>query len=179
MRLSSIVLGLLTTASVTYANGGEPGEGVRTRQAEMKAMSVAAKRLSEYFSGKRTYDVEDFRASAKHITVRSGAHLSSGFAVDVVAEGSDASPSIIDDRAKFDALARDLERYSRQVTDSAQKGDELPPAMKMRSGEVLEGGPFAKKKVATPDIASFSSEHAFHIMLQTCTACHAAFRLKR
>lgn len=82
--------------------------------------------------------------------MRSGAHLSSGFAVDVVVEGSDASPSIIDDRAKFDALARDLERYSRQVTDRAQKGDKLPPAMKMRSGEFLEGGPFANKMGPRP-----------------------------
>ncbi|MDB5525159.1 MAG: cytochrome C-like protein [Rhizobium sp.] len=50
--------------------------------------------------------------------------------------------------------------------------------MRMRTGEVLEGGPFAKK-AATADVASFSSEHAFHMMLQTCTACHATFRLKR
>jgi cytochrome c556 len=98
--------------------------------------------------------------------------------VESAAEGSNASPSIPSDGAKFDTLARDLERYSRQIADSAKKGDMLPDEMKMRSGEVLEGGPFAKKKADT-DITSFSSEHAFHMMLQTCTACHAAFRLKR
>lgn len=179
MRLSSIVLGLLTTASVTYANGGEPGEGVRTRQVEMKAMSVAAKRLSEYFSGKRPYDIQGFRATARDITMRSGKRLIDYFAGDATAENSAASPSIVEDRAKFDALAHDLERYSRQVDDSAVAGKDLTSGMKMRTGEVLEGGPFAKKKAGTPDIASFSSEHAFHMMLQTCTACHAAFRLKR
>jgi len=178
MRFSSIIVGSMLAVAATCASHGETGDSVRGRQEDMKTMSMAAKQLSGYFSGKRTYDVDDFIASAKEISARSGNRLSARFTTDIAAEGSNASPSIIDDRTKFDALARDLERYSRQVADSAKGGDMLPPEMKMRSGEVLEGGPFARKK-ANADIASFSSEHAFHMMLQTCTACHAAFRLKR
>lgn len=178
MRFSSIIVGLMIAIIVTCASHGETGDGVRSRQEDMKTMSAAAKRLSDYFSDKRTYDVDDFSASAKEITARSGDRLSARFTIDITAEGSNASPSIVGDRAKFDTFARDLERYSRQVADSAKKGDKLPATMKMRSGEVLEGGPFARNK-AKADIASFSSEHAFHMMLQTCSACHAAFRLKR
>jgi cytochrome c556 len=178
MRLSSITFGSIIAIGVACASYGETGDGIRSRQEDMKIMSAAAKRLSDYFSGKRTYDIDDFRASARQITARSGELLSAHFSAGIAAEGSNASPSIASDGAKFDTLARDLERYSRQIADSAKKGDMLPDEMKMRSGEVLEGGPFAKKKADT-DITSFSSEHAFHMMLQTCTACHAAFRLKR
>ena len=175
MRLSSIIVGPIIAITATCATYGER---VRGRQEDMKIMAAAAKRLSDYFSGKRSYDIDDFRASARQITARSGERLSAHFKANIAADGSNASPSIAIDRSKFDALARDLERYSRQIADRAEKGDMLPPEMKMRSGEVLEGGPFAKKK-AKADIGSFSSEHALHMMLQTCTACHATFRLKR
>lgn len=178
MRFSSIIVGSMIAISLACVSHGETGDGIRSRQEDMKIMSAAAKRLSDFFSGRRTYDVDAFRASAKEISARSGDRLSAHFTTDIAADGSNASPSIFGDRTKFDALARDLDRYSRQIADSAKQGDMLPPDMKMRSDEVLDGGPFAKKK-ADADIPSFSSEHAFHMMLQTCTACHAAFRLKR
>jgi hypothetical protein len=86
---------------------------------------------------------------------------------------------ISSERAKFEGMARDLERYARRVADAAAAGKVMPSSMKMQGGEALMGGPFARSKKSGSDVSSFSSEHAFHMMLQTCTACHAAFRVRR
>lgn len=132
MRLPSVIVGPVIAIAATCASYGETGDGIRSRQEDMKIMSAAAKRLSDYFTGKRTYDIDTFKASAREITVRSGERLSAHFKANIAADGSNASPSIAIDRSKFDALARDLERHSRQIADSAKKGDMLPPEMKMR-----------------------------------------------
>ena len=94
-------------------------------------------------------------------------------------EGSEAREEIGVEREKFAKLARDLVVYARQVAAGAADGDTMPKSMRMRPAETTEGGPFARRREETPDIASHSSEHAFHMMLQTCSTCHAAFRSRR
>jgi hypothetical protein len=69
-------------------------------------MSVVAKRLSDYLSGKRTYDVDDFSAAAKEITALSGGLLSAHFTASIAAEGTNPSPLIASDRTKYFAYLR-------------------------------------------------------------------------
>jgi cytochrome c556 len=152
---------------------------VRERQADMKAMSAAAKSIAEYFSGRKTYDAKDFRAQAMSIAELGGERIVAHFSTAVIADGSQAREEVGIERAKFQKLARDLAAYARQVAAAAADGETMPGTMRMRPGEMTEGGPFARKREEKPEIASYSSEHAFHMMLQTCSTCHAAFRVRR
>ncbi|MDB5526526.1 MAG: hypothetical protein JWM58_4289 [Rhizobium sp.] len=169
---------VLTLAAFAVAASSHPADVVKSRQADMKAMADAAKTLNDQFLGKRPYDLVKFKAAANAIH-KKAAGLADDFTDVVEAPESAASPFIKVDRVKFDELARHLELYAAQVAAAAQRGRELPTGMRMMQREAIEGGPFAKQRSAAADISSYSSEHAFHMMLQTCTACHASFRLKR
>ena len=152
---------------------------VRARQADMKEISAAAKAISEFFSGKRPYQASEFRRNADVISIRAGEHLVARFATTTSAAGSDAKPEIETDRDKFAELSRQMEVYANRLRDSAEAGGAMPQSMRMKASEAIEGSPFAKRKDKAPDVDAYSSEHAFHLMLQTCTSCHAAFRIKR
>jgi cytochrome c556 len=169
--------GALISAVVVAAQTVPPV--VKARQDDMKAMSAAAKALNDFFLGKRQYDAEAFRAEDAVIVNRAGTRLVSRFRDMAAAPGSDARPEIAAERGKFETLASQLKAYADRVGAAAEDGDRMPQSMRMRTTEMIEGGPFARRKANGPDIASFSSEHAFHMMLQTCTACHAEFRERR
>jgi cytochrome c556 len=152
---------------------------VRERQTDMKVMAATAKSISEFFSGNKPYEADVFRSDARSIAALGGDRLIGHFADVVTADGSNAREDIAADRGKFAKLARDLETYARQVAAAAADDEAMPAGMRMRAAETTEGGPFARKRETAPDVAAFSSEHAFHMMLQTCSSCHAAFRSRR
>ena len=149
---------------------------VQERQAEMKAMSAAAKSISERFSGRKPYDAAEFRAEARLIARMGGERLIAHISSITAADGSQARDEIAVERARFYGYARELAAYAEQVAAAAADGEAVPASMRMRAAEMTEGGPFARKREKKPDFASYSSEHAFHMMLQTCSSCHAAFR---
>ncbi len=69
--------------------------------------------------------------------------------------------------------------FAKSLTSAAESHpDALTPDMRMRAGDVIGLGPFGKKVDPTTEISSMPAEHAFHMMLQTCTSCHARFRVK-
>jgi cytochrome c556 len=180
MRIAGNILWLLmaaTPAVATLAATLDPV--VVERQADMKTMSAAAKSLAETFAGKKPYDMAAFRTDARTIAGMGGGRLTAHFASVTAADGSQARSEIASDRVKFEKLARDLQVYAEQVAAAAAVGGTMPASMRMRPEEVTEGGPFAKKRAGQPDVSSYSSEHAFHMMLQTCSLCHAAFRQPR
>jgi len=179
MHIAKTVIGLLLTVIPVAAVTGEADPVVRERQADMKAMSAVAKSLSEFFSGKKPYDAMVFKSQARSIGDLGGERLITHFADVVTADGSQARQEIGVERTKFDKLAHDLAIYARQVAAGASDGDTMPSTMRMRPAEMTEGGPFARKREEAPDVDSYSSEHAFHMMLQTCSTCHAAFRVRR
>jgi cytochrome c556 len=176
MKTKGILAAVVVMAVVSTALASA-SDVVKSRQKDMKAMAAAAKTLNDYFVGKRRYDLAKFRAAADSIR-RNAGHIGDHFADVIDAPTSAASPFIKVDRAKFDALARQLELYAAQVSSAAKEGRILPSGMRIRPAEIVEGGPFAKKK-PRPDVSSYTSERAFHMMLQTCTSCHASFRLDR
>lgn len=93
--------------------------------------------------------------------------------------GSKASASIETDRQQFDKLADDLGIYASALSIAADRNpDTLGPGTRMKGGEAMMGGPLAKKMDAAREAESMPAEHAFHLMLQTCTSCHAKFRIE-
>lgn len=176
MHIAETVLWVLLTVIPVAAVTGEADPVVLKRQADMKAMSAAAKSISERFSGRKPYDAAEFRAEARSIARMGGERLIAHFSSIAAADGSKARDVIAVERARFDEYARELAAYAEQVAAVAAEGEAVPASMRMRAAEMTEGGPFARKREEKPDIASYSSEHAFHMMLQTCSSCHAAFR---
>nr|WP_240545133.1 cytochrome c [Sinorhizobium fredii] len=153
---------------------------VARRQHDMKAMADAAKSINAMFKGTSPYDSKLFKAAAETIRSQSGTALSTLFEGSVTAAGSKASSNIEIERQEFDKLALDLGAYAAALSGAADRNpDTLGPGMRMHSGDaVIGGGPLAKRVDATRDATSMAAEHAFHLMLQTCTSCHAKFRVE-
>ena len=113
------------------------------------------------------------------ILAHSGLSLSALFHGSGATPGSKASPSIETDRQQFDKLAKELGTYASALSVAADRNpDTLGPETRMQTGDAMGGGPLARKVDAERDAASMPAEHAFHMMLQTCTSCHATFRVK-
>ncbi|WP_244520153.1 cytochrome c [Sinorhizobium glycinis] len=153
---------------------------VAQRQQDMKAMAEAAKSINAMFKGSSPYDAKRFKGAAETIRSTSGTALSSLFDGSITAPGSKASASIETDRQKFDKLALDLAAYAAALSSAAdQNPDTLGPGMRMQAGDAaVGGGPLAKKVDLAREAASMPAEHAFHLMLQTCTSCHAKYRVE-
>ncbi|MDW5317641.1 cytochrome c [Rhizobium sp. PL01] len=167
-----------TAISIATAQTAAPGNVVQ-RQDGMKAMANAAKSINAMFKDTSPYDARAFKAAAETIRVHSGATLSALFDGSGTTAVSKASPSIETDRQQFDKLANDLGIYASALSVAADRNpDTLGPGMRMQTGDAMGGGPFARKVDAARDAASMPAEHAFHMMLQTCTSCHAKFRVK-
>ncbi|AUX78493.1 cytochrome c [Sinorhizobium fredii] len=168
----------IAAMSAAAAQGFKSDSIVQERQQDMKAMAAAAKSISAMFNGTSPYDAKAFKAAAETVKAHSGALLSSLFDGPVVA-GSKASSNIAAERQTFDKLAVDLGVYASALAVAADRNpDVLSPEMRMQGGDVLMGGPLAKKRTAAQDVSSMAAEHAFHLMLQTCTSCHAKFRVQ-
>ncbi|WP_026620619.1 cytochrome c556 [Ensifer sp. WSM1721] len=178
------MVGLILVASAAAALSATAAENLQSRsvaqrQQDMKAMAAAAKTINAMFKGSSAYDAKAFKAAAETIRSRSGERLSSLFDGSVTAPGSTASAGIEAERDQFQKLAADLGVYASAISAAADRNpDVLSPRMRMQAGDAMIGGPLARKADAVRDIASMPAEHAFHLMLQTCTSCHAKFRIK-
>ncbi|OWZ89199.1 cytochrome C [Sinorhizobium sp. LM21] len=171
----AIVVAGFSTATAQRADNAVVGQ----RQHDMKAMAAAAKNIDAMFKGTLLYDAKAFKAAAETIRTNSGERLTVMFGTPVVAEGTKASASIEADRPTFDKLAAELGAYASALSVAADRNpDGLAPDMRMKGGDATMGGPLAKRKAAAPDPMAMPAEHAFHMMLQTCTSCHAKFRVK-
>ncbi|WP_018237978.1 cytochrome c [Ensifer sp. BR816] len=176
------MFGLILLASAGAAGTAAQGlqsDNVSQRQQGMKAMAAAAKTINAMFKGSSAYDAKAFKAAAETIGSHSGEGMSSLFSGSVTAPGSKASASIEAEREQFNKLAADLGGYATALSAAADRNpDALSPQMRMQGGDTMMGGPLARKPQAARDVASMPAEHAFHLMLQTCTSCHAKFRTK-
>lgn len=167
-------------AAISFAAAQSVPPNVAQRQHGMKAIADAAKSINAMFKGTSPYDSKLFKAAAETIRSQSGTALSALFQGSVTTTGSKASASIESERQQFDKLALDLGAYAAALSVAADRNpDTLGPAMRMQAGDaVAGGGPLAKKIDAARNATSMSAEHAFHLMLQTCTSCHAKFRVE-
>ncbi|AKI03504.1 cytochrome c556 (plasmid) [Hoeflea sp. IMCC20628] len=149
------------------------------RQSDMKSMAEAAKLIDGMFKGNTSYDSELFKAAAETIYKRSGSALMAHFEGNPVIIGSQASSTIMSERKEFNSLANDLGVYANSLSSAAERHpDALTQDMRMKAGDVIGLGPFGKKTDPAEAVLSMPAEHAFHMLLQTCTSCHAKYRLK-
>ncbi|RVI55248.1 c-type cytochrome [Sinorhizobium meliloti] len=174
-----LVAAAVVAVSAAAAPDGSPDNVVQQRQQDMKAMANAAKTIDAMFKGSSAYDAKAFKAAAETIGSHSGERLSSLFEKSIASPGSKTGANIEDERPAFDKLAADLGVYASTLSAAADRNpDVLGPQMRMQGGDAMMGGPLARKSEAHRDIGSMSAEHAFHLMLQTCTSCHARFRVR-
>ncbi|KOF17180.1 cytochrome C [Ensifer adhaerens] len=180
-KLASLMLetiAFITAISVAPAQTAARSD-VPQRQQGMKAMADAAKTINAMFKDTLPYDAKRFKAAAETIRAHSGAALSALFDGPVTSSESKASASIEPERQQFDKLANDLSIYASALSIAADRNPErLGTGTRMQAGDAMGGGPLARKVDAARDAGSMPAEHAFHLMLQTCTSCHAKFRIE-
>ena len=171
--LFSVVEAVLITAVPSSA----AEDVVALRQADMKAMAAAAKRISDMFKDPANYKAAEFRWAADAIRDRSGVVLSEHFASEAASPQSKARPNILEERERFDRIANDLRDYAVALDAAAQNNPgPMPASMRMKPGEAMGGGPLGTHVRNEQELSAMPAEHAFHLMLQTCTTCHAKFR---
>ncbi|WP_064812172.1 MULTISPECIES: cytochrome c [Rhizobium] len=153
---------------------------ISDRQADMKAMAAAAKTMAEMFRNPDTYSSMPFAAAAGAIAERSGEVLAGHFADGIEDARSEAKPDIARERDRFDRLAEDLRTYARALGAAAKANPgAMTERMRMQPGEPMGGGPLGTHVANASSLSSLPAEHLFHLMLQTCTTCHARFRMER
>ncbi|WP_184456619.1 cytochrome c [Rhizobium aethiopicum] len=170
--LPAVGAALLTTVPSPAAD-----DVVALRQADMKAMAAAAKTISGMFKDPASYKAAEFRWAADTIRDRSGVVLSEHFASEAASPQSKAMPNILEERERFDRIANDLRDYAVALDAAAQNNPgPMPASMRMKPGEAMGGGPLGTHVRGEQELSAMAAEHAFHLMLQTCTTCHARFR---
>ena len=168
LRCSSTACAVLLTGAVAAAPAWE-------RQLDMKSMADAAKTIGELFAGRRPYRKQEFKSAAEVVRTRAGDHLIESFVGDQQADSKADAAGIASSQDEFGKLARDLEAYATALSSAADRNPTgLGPETRM--GGTLLGSPFGPKLDAARDAAAVPAEHAYHLMLQTCTTCHAKFK---
>jgi cytochrome c556 len=177
--LFAFMAAVLITAAIVSAEE----DVVAIRQADMKAMAAAAKTIYGMFKDPATYRASEFKWAADTIRDRSGSVISAHFASEAdnrqekAGRQSKAGPNILEERDRFDRLANDLRDYAVALDAAAEKNPgPMSASMRMKAGEAMGGGPFGTHVRSERELSAMPAEHAFHLMLQTCTTCHTRFR---
>ncbi|NMN69459.1 cytochrome c [Rhizobium sp. 57MFTsu3.2] len=152
---------------------------VTVRQADMKAIAAATKSIAGMFKVPSTYSSPEFKWVAVLIRDKAGQTLIDHFASEAASPASKAKPNIIEERDRFDRLANDLKSYAAALAVAAEKNTAvMTDSMRMKPGEPMGGGPLGTHVQSEAELSSIPAEHAFHLMLQTCTTCHVRFRME-
>ncbi|MDP9809483.1 cytochrome c556 [Rhizobium tibeticum] len=152
---------------------------VAVRQADMKAIAAATKSIAGMFKVPSTYTSPEFKWAAELIRDKAGQTLIDHFSMEAAHPVSKAKPNIIEEHERFDRLANDLKSYAVALTVAADKNPAaMTESMRMKPGEPMGGGPLGTHVKNEAQLSSVPAEHAFHLMLQTCTTCHSRFRME-
>jgi cytochrome c556 len=175
----ALVLSSAIAAGALSATAGGHQGLVDARRQAMKEMAAAAKTIGGMFARDLPYDRRQFIAAAETIRSRSGQVLVAQFPEATLGPPSEAMPSIATDPGEFVLLAGRLREYSSALAGKAD--DRLTQAMRMGGGDgAAAASSLLGRRASSPaDVRSTSAEHVFHLMLQSCTACHARYREKR
>lgn len=180
--LASTVLAVWLGVTAVASNPGPAAAPVPPlvdqRQKQMRAVAEAAKLIAGMFEDKRPYQGAAMLDAADTIARFSGATLVDAFPDGTLDRPSSALPAIAGERKTFAGIANDLERLARDLAVAVRKSPHvLGDDMRMGSDIVSMNPLFsARRKTATPAAGTIPAEHLFHMMLQTCTSCHAKFR---
>jgi len=152
---------------------------VAVRQSDMKAIAAATKSISGMFKIPSTYSSPEFKWAAELIRDKAGKTLIEHFSAEAASPASKAKPNIVEERERFDRLANDLKSYAAALAVAAEKNPTaMNETMRMKPGEPMGGGPLGTHVKNEAQLSSVPAEHAFHLMLQTCTTCHSLYRMQ-
>jgi cytochrome c556 len=177
------VASLIACIGVTTIADATTTATIDKRQAMMKSMARAAKTIGDMFQGKLAYDANIFEAAAELIHANSGRTLLDDFPPGSLGERSQANETIWAQWDEFQILAGRLSVLGAGLAaDAAASPDAIGSAMRMQPGTMMGGGSLLAgrpKPLTEADVAGLPAEHAYHLMLEACTSCHAKFRTKR
>lgn len=156
---------------------GHGGPLVRERQDAMKDMAEAAKTIAGMFEGRVTYSGERLKHAAETVRMHAAA-MKSRFPDETLKAPSVAKEKIASDREEFNQIADRLEELAATLSLSGdQAPDVITQDMRMGDQPMLGGSLLgARTRGVEEDPANMPAEHVFHLMLETCTSCHAKFR---
>lgn len=155
---------------------GAAADLVAARQAGMKQLAAAARTIASTFDGRRDFSATDMAHAAAVMAAHSGPALVAQFPPGPAGAGGAALARIDTERAEFTALADELQRLAAVFNDKIQGAENLTPALRMAPGEPMGGSLLGSRKAAPGEPAAQSAEHVFHLMLETCSRCHASYR---
>ena len=158
------------------------GSVIEKRQEAMKSMAAAAKTIGDMFQGKLSYDAHAFKAAAQRISASSGRALLDDFPPASIDDRSQADAKIWAQWDEFQILAGRLSVLGASLAVDADKSpNTITGNMRMQPGAMMGGSLLGgqPKALSEAEIANLPAEHAYHLMLETCTSCHAKFRTKR
>jgi cytochrome c556 len=173
---------VLITAGIGGVAIAAAGSMVEQRQQAMKSMASAAKTMGDMFGGKRPYDAGAFKAAAELIHIRSGRALLGDFPAGSIGDRSQANEQIWAQWDEFEILAGRLSVLGAALADDAEQSpNAIGSNMRMQPGAMMGGSLLGgrPKPLSEAEAAALPAEHAYHLMLEACTSCHAKFRTKR
>ncbi|MBP0441494.1 cytochrome c [Tianweitania sediminis] len=141
----------------------------------MRQMAEAAKTIDSIFNERVPFDGGAIRRAADVLAAHSGAAMATAF------ERPDGSSTVdweelARDRTRFDALASELNELARLFGEAVADAESLTPDLRMRPQDGAPGGSLLGARRSQVPAGNQPAEHLFHMMLETCTRCHAAFR---
>jgi cytochrome c556 len=181
LRVGAVLTIATVFAVVASADPNSPPDIIKARRSSMKAMAEAGKTIAGMFEGKLPYDAAVFKQSAETISRHSGDALIIEFPATTLGPPSAAKSEIDQSREEFDALARKVASFATVISAAADKAPNgITQDMRMGSSSTMGSSLLGKRKVSPgeEDITKLSAEHAFHLMVQECSSCHAKFREK-
>lgn len=168
----------LVAIAAAFAHGGATGI-VKERMDAMSAMSQAAKSMGSMMRGNVTYDADTVRAAAAEIKAHAGSAMTQLFPAESDGMPSEARAEIWSDWDRFSELAMRLEVLAIGLEAAAENGVDM-------AGGNHAGGAMGSQSMMAADamsvdrqaLAAMPANAVFNMVAQTCSACHAEFRLK-
>ncbi len=166
---------------VATAVTAETKTPIQERKAGMTAMANAARAIDEMFRGARTYTPESLSIAARTLRDNSGDAMRSRFPDDSLGAPSAARPEIAANRDEFDRIADQLETLAAHLAEFATSAPEAITDDMRMGNQPMTGGSLlgARSRVLDDDVTNMPAEHVFHLILETCTNCHARFRTRQ
>ncbi|MEJ6478909.1 MAG: cytochrome c [Octadecabacter sp.] len=172
-------------AAGAFAHNGATGI-VKERMDAMMAMGNAVKALAPMMRGEIAHDADAVRAAAATFTAHAGETMTRLFPEGTGGSPSAAKDAVWEDWDEFASLAQQLATYSAGLALAADN----PPIMAtgdmsatMMGEESMMGDDTAAlmgvaPTVDTIDFALMPVDGAFEMVSQSCSACHAKFRIE-
>ena len=176
------VAGLIACIGVVAIAAATTTATIDKRQAAMKSMAIAARTIGDMFRGKLAYDANTFEAAAELIRASSGRMLLDDFPPGSLGERSEANEHIWGQWDEFQILAGRLSVLGAALAADAERSpNAIGSNMRMQPGAMIGGSLLGgrPKPLSDAEAADLPAEHAYHLMLEACTSCHAKFRTKR